>query len=97
MYVRPTARGRGAVPADSGRAGGSGGGGRLAPTRLETGPLQREAIALYESAGYRPIPNFGHYRTSTTSLCYEKVLRSASGSDRDPAPGLITDRSSCVD
>ena len=28
---------------------------------LETGRAQPEAIALYESSGYTPIPRFGHY------------------------------------
>lgn len=42
--------------------------------RLETGPLQREAIGLYTSAGYAPIPLFGHYVGSAQSLCFERRL-----------------------
>lgn len=42
--------------------------------RLETGPRQPEAVGLYESAGYRRIPSFGHYEGSAESLCYERVL-----------------------
>lgn len=49
---------------------------RLGWTRLllETGDLQHEAIALYESAGYSRIPNFGHYAASELSLCFAKDL-----------------------
>jgi len=42
--------------------------------RLETGPLQAEAIGLYTSAGYAPIPAFGPYVGSMTSLCFEQRL-----------------------
>ncbi|GAB6986940.1 GNAT family N-acetyltransferase [Nocardioides pyridinolyticus] len=43
---------------------------------LETGMRQPEAIALYESSGYTPIPGFGHYRDSPTSRCYARRLPS---------------------
>jgi GNAT superfamily N-acetyltransferase len=42
--------------------------------RLETGPLQVEAIGLYTSAGYAPIPPFGPYVDSGFSLCFERPL-----------------------
>jgi GNAT superfamily N-acetyltransferase len=42
--------------------------------RLETGPLQHEAIGLYTSAGYAPIPQFGPYVGAPQSLCFERVL-----------------------
>ncbi|MGD9958181.1 GNAT family N-acetyltransferase [Nocardioides sp.] len=45
---------------------------------LETGIRQPEAIALYESSGYRPVPGFGHYRNDGLSRCYAKVLGSSS-------------------
>src|SRR5205085_11835242 len=41
---------------------------------LETGIKQVEAIALYESAGYEPIPCYGPYVGETRSRCYEKLL-----------------------
>ena len=41
---------------------------------LETGDRQPEAVGLYESAGYRRIPNFGHYAGSDLSLCFAKNL-----------------------
>lgn len=41
---------------------------------LETGNLQPEAIALYESAGYVRIPRYGPYADDDWSVCFEKVL-----------------------
>ncbi|KAA1428529.1 GNAT family N-acetyltransferase [Nocardioides antri] len=41
---------------------------------LETGLKQPEAIALYESSGYVPIPGFGHYRDSDLNRCFGKRL-----------------------
>lgn len=42
--------------------------------RLGTGLRQPEAIALYESSGYRPIPLFGEYEGAALCVCYEKTL-----------------------
>jgi putative acetyltransferase len=42
--------------------------------RLETGDKQPEAIALYESAGYRPIPCYGAHEGDPRSRCFEKRL-----------------------
>lgn len=41
---------------------------------LETGIAQPEAIALYESSGYKPVEKFGHYAWSPKSRCYGKRL-----------------------
>jgi GNAT superfamily N-acetyltransferase len=41
---------------------------------LETGDQQPDAIRFYEREGYTRIPNFGHYRQSTNSLCFERRL-----------------------
>ena len=77
MYVVPAARGRGVSRAvltsleESARAGG------WTTLRLETGPLQPEAIGLYEGAGYRPIGAFGGYvgdPDAELSLFFERVL-----------------------
>jgi GNAT superfamily N-acetyltransferase len=75
MYAVPAARGRGlsklvlagleAAARDRG----------WTTLRLETGPRQPEAIALYEGAGYRPIAAFGPYADDADdSLFYERVL-----------------------
>ena len=41
---------------------------------LETGIKQPEAISLYASEGYTPVPGFGHYRESPLSRCFAKRL-----------------------
>jgi GNAT superfamily N-acetyltransferase len=75
MYVVPAARGRGlsklvlagleAAARDRG----------WTTLRLETGPRQPEAVALYEGAGYRPIAAFGPYADDADdSLFYERVI-----------------------
>lgn len=74
MYVTTAARGLGlgrivlAHLESSARAAGA------EVMVLETGLAQPEAMALYESAGYSPIPNFGHYRDSPQNRCYAKTL-----------------------
>jgi len=72
MYVRPAFRGRGLgrlmlehLVAHA-RAQG------LGVVRLETAIHQREAIALYESGGFRRIGPFGPYTDDPLSRCYEK-------------------------
>ena len=79
MYVVPTARGRGlarAVLAHLERSAGAAGAEAIV---LETGQAQPEAMALYESSGYTPIPPFGIYKDSPLNRCYGKPL---------PAPGM---------
>jgi ribosomal protein S18 acetylase RimI-like enzyme len=46
---------------------------------LETGIRQPEAIALYESSGYTPIPLFGFYRDSPQCRCFARSLVLRSG------------------
>ncbi|WP_229076689.1 GNAT family N-acetyltransferase [Actinoplanes sp. DH11] len=74
MFTLPAARGRGvarrmlAAIEDSARSAGC--------TRLilETGDKQPEAIALYESAGYVRIEDFGFYAGHEGVLSYGKPL-----------------------
>ena len=74
MWVRPAARGRGVsrLILDELEASVVALGYRAMV--LETGLRQPEAIALYESHGYTPIPNYGFYRESPLSRCYRKPL-----------------------
>jgi putative acetyltransferase len=74
MYVVPAARGRGLgrrvlveLEAHARRLGYL----RLV---LETGELNREALGLYASAGYEPIPCYGAYASRSLSRCFEKHL-----------------------
>jgi GNAT superfamily N-acetyltransferase len=74
MYVAPEARGRGIsrriLTTLEEQAAALG----YRRVILETGVRQAEAMALYESAGYEPIPNYGGYRDSPLSRCYAKML-----------------------
>ena len=74
MYVMDGHRGRGyarLLLAELERAAVAAGGLRIV---LETGTLQPEAVVLYRSSGYRPMPRFGVYRDSEDSLCFTKPL-----------------------
>lgn len=74
MYVAPEARGRGVgrlllerLEAEARALG-------YTAIVLETIDLMREAIRLYASSGYTPIPCFGAYVDSEVSRCFEKHL-----------------------
>jgi GNAT superfamily N-acetyltransferase len=74
MYVAAAHRGRGyarAVLAELERSAAVVGRRRIV---LETGTMQPEAIALYASAGYEPMPAFGAYADSPTSRYFAKPL-----------------------
>jgi GNAT superfamily N-acetyltransferase len=88
MYVAPAHRGKGyarAVLAELERTAAAAGLRRIV---LETGTEQPEAIALYTSAGYVPMPAFGAYADSPTSRYFTKpvfplvVSRRTPGSSR---------------
>jgi GNAT superfamily N-acetyltransferase len=74
MYVAPRAQRRGlarrmlAHLEDTARAAGA------EVMVLETGVRQPEAIALYESSGYQPIPGFGYYKDAPLSRCLARSL-----------------------
>lgn len=74
MYVRPSARGRGfsrqILQALETQARDSG----VERILLETGDRQPEALSLYRTAGYVPIPPFGDYAGGPHSRCFEKRL-----------------------
>jgi GNAT superfamily N-acetyltransferase len=74
MYVAPAARGRGvarAVLAELERTAAAAGATEIL---LETGTEQPEAIALYGSSGYRPVPGFGHYAGRPKNRSFGKRL-----------------------
>jgi GNAT superfamily N-acetyltransferase len=74
MYVVAAHRGKGyarAVLAELERTAAAAG---LQRVVLETGTEQPEAIALYASAGYAPMPAFGAYADSPTSRYFAKPV-----------------------
>ncbi|MCX4473954.1 Acetyltransferase (GNAT) family protein [Micromonospora sp. MW-13] len=74
MYTSPAARGRGvarAVLAAVERSAREHGRKRLI---LECGYKQPEAIAMYTSAGYESIPNFGFYQDAPGCLSFGRTL-----------------------
>jgi GNAT superfamily N-acetyltransferase len=74
MYVVPRARRKGLARAmlahleETARAAGA------EAMVLETGIRQPEAITLYESAGYSPVPGFGFYKDAPLSRCLARSL-----------------------
>lgn len=74
MYVAPAARRRGLARrmlTELERTAAAAGITRLV---LNTGPAQPEAVALYEQAGYTPVPAFGHYACHPNALFFGKAL-----------------------
>ncbi|MEW6279773.1 MAG: GNAT family N-acetyltransferase [Candidatus Eremiobacterota bacterium] len=76
MYTVPEARGRGLAAALLARLEQLARDLGARQVVLETGPRQREAVRLYERAGYRAIPPFGAYEDSPLSLFLGKPLAS---------------------
>ncbi len=75
MYVEPAHRGRGlgrvllaALEAEAQRLG-------YETLWLETGLAQPEAMRLYETAGWTPLPKYGEYQGEEDSRCYQKAQR----------------------
>jgi GNAT superfamily N-acetyltransferase len=77
MYVIPTSRGRGharTLLAHLEHTAALAGAEQMV---LETGGAQPEAVALYRSSGYVPVPAFGHYADSVHSIHLGKRLPAA--------------------
>jgi len=74
MFVAPEARGRGVGRLILARLESAAAELRIGRLVLETGIHQAEAIALYRGAGFTPVPCWGEYAGSSTSVCYEKRL-----------------------
>ena len=77
MYVAPAARARGLARRMLAHLEQTAGAAGAEVMILETGTAQPEAIALYESSGYTPIPSFGHYKDSPINRCFAKRLGNA--------------------
>jgi putative acetyltransferase len=74
MYVEPEVRGRGVAKQILDRIESAAAELGIHRLVLETGVHQKDAIALYARAGFRPIPCWGVYAGSPTSICLEKMI-----------------------
>lgn len=74
MFVRPEARGLGVARRMLGSLEAHARILGYSTARLGSGVRQPEALALYESCGYRRIPLFGEYEGAELCVCYEKEL-----------------------
>ena len=74
MWVRTAFRGRGIARALLARCETEAAALGYAELWLETGAAQPEAVALYESSGYRPVPTFGQWAGSPDSITLGKRL-----------------------
>lgn len=74
MYVDPSARRRGIGRMILSRLEEAARELGYRAARLETGLMQPEAIALYESAGYERIAPYGEYGDDPLSACFERLL-----------------------
>jgi len=79
MYVVPAARGRGLAREILAHLEATAAAAGAEAIILETGLRQPEAMALYESSGYLPIPAFGYYKDSPLNRCYAKSLLGETG------------------
>ena len=74
MYVAPSARGRGLARAMLARLEDAARDAGAEVMVLETGIAQPEALELYRSSGYTPIPGFGFHKDSPLSRCLARIL-----------------------
>ena len=74
IYSRPAARGNGIGAALVSHLCGVARDLGCMRVVLETGPEQPEAIHVYKKAGFTPIPHFGQYVDSNSSVCFEMSL-----------------------
>ena len=74
MYVAPSAQRRGVARRMLGHLETTAAAAGIEVLVLETGSKQPEAIALYLSSGYEPIPGFGYYSGSELSRCFGRRI-----------------------
>jgi GNAT superfamily N-acetyltransferase len=74
MYVAPAGRGRGLARAMLAHLETTARDAGAEVMILETGTGQPEALALYASSGYLPIPGFGFYKDSPLNRCLARPL-----------------------
>lgn len=74
MYVVPAAQRRGLARRTLAHLEATAAAEGIEALVLETGMKQPEAIELYLSSGYEPVPGFGYYCGSDLSRCFGKRL-----------------------
>ena len=74
MYVAPAWRGRGLAGRLLDRLETLAAQRGFTRVRLETGTLQLQALALYQSKGYIRIPNYPPYLDNPDSICFGKAV-----------------------
>ena len=74
MYVAPAGRRHGLARAMLAHLEETAGAAGAQVMILETGTAQPEALELYASSGYQPIPSFGHYRDSPLNRCLARRI-----------------------
>ncbi len=74
MWVAPVSRGRGVAKAILRHLLTEAASARVRAVRLETGIANREALALYERAGFARRGPFADYRSDPLSVFMERLL-----------------------
>jgi putative acetyltransferase len=74
LYVDERGRGQGVATAVMDALEAAARAASIRTLQLQTGPLHRAAIALYERRGYAHIERFGPYTDDGYSVCMEKNL-----------------------
>lgn len=74
MYVVPAAQRRGIARRMLAHLEATAAAAGIEALVLETGMKQPEAIELYVSSGYQPVPGFGHYCGSELSRCFGRLI-----------------------
>ena len=82
MYVVPSARRRGISRRMLGELERLAAGFRYQRIVRETGSFQPEALALYDTAGYRRTEPYGRYADNSEAHCFEKIVEGGSGEGR---------------
>jgi putative acetyltransferase len=74
MYTLPQSRGLGIAKKILATLEGAAASANRSLLKLETGPLQKEALKLYAVCGYQPCGPFGDYRDDPMSVFMQKSL-----------------------
>jgi putative acetyltransferase len=74
MYTQPQSRGQGIAKKILATLESAAASAKRSMLKLETGPLQKQALKLYAACGYQPCGPFGDYRDDPMSVFMQKSL-----------------------